>query len=267
MEKKKNSGAHAPDSKSANAKKSSAPKSKSNKTAKETVAKPKLAPVAVLRVECVAGPWLDEKCARFIAVPMEASLYDLHLAILDSVEFDEDFPFHFFTALAPEGARRLVPEDADGNVEPEEIDPDVYEDILVLENTKSTKHFLFYAIGSNYEDWIFRVQQIGEEAAVPEEFYPLVLDDRSEGPNPEQYGSGFDDFAEKSESFTPSERLYADDGDDESLDDDDVMNSFFGSSGNGIGDGEEDDDFFGEDEDGEGGDEDFDDIGGDDDEW
>ena len=220
-----------------------------------------LPPIHTLRVECVSGPWLDEKCVRFIDVPATVSLYDLHIAILDSVEFDEDFPFHFFMAIAPEAAHQLLPEYAE-DISPDEIDPDVYEEMPVFDyaTQAGAKNCLFYAFGSDYDDWVFKVLYIEQAVADPDEFYPLVLESRSEGPNPEQYGSGFDDFAESRSEFTPSMRGSGS-GDDLSDDEDDGDElSFFGGRDDDDEDGE--DDFFNDDDDSD----DLD-MGDDEDDW
>jgi len=198
----------------------------------------KAATVATLRVECVSGPWLDEKCVRFIQVKDGANLYDLHLAILNSVKFDEEFEFHFFTALSPDAARTLVPDDAD-DIEPEDIDPDIYEELPVLDYAKpKAKSFLHYVFGSEHDDWVFEIRHTGiTSPAVPDEFYPLVMEQYSEGPDPEQYGSGFDDFSEDSKDFMPPPRTFDDeDENDDFAADDGDEDDFFGD------DDEEDDD-------------------------
>lgn len=159
-----------------------------------------------LRITCLTGPWLDDECVRFIEVPERANLYDLHVAIQDAVDFDEEFPFYFFTALALESDRTLIPEGMSAEIEPSELDPDVYEDCPVFDYvTVSAKESLFYVFGSEFDDWVFKIQHTGtSHEALAGEFYPFVLNELSMGPNPEQYGSGFDDFAETDESFQPN---------------------------------------------------------------
>ncbi len=185
-----------------------------------------------VRVTCVAGPWLDDECVRVIDLPEHANLYDLHVAIQDAVDFDEEFPFHFFTALAPEAARMMIPEGLQPDVDPADFDPDVYEDFPVFAHVKANaKRSLFYVFGSEYDDWIFKIQHTGtSHAPVEGEFYPLVCDALSIGPNPEQYGSGFDDFAEDEAAFRPRPRVGggADFDRDEDPDADDSVGGFFG---------------------------------------
>jgi len=141
-------------------------------------------------------------------VPDTASLYDLHVAIQDAVQFDDEFPFYFFTAISPTAKRGMIPAELDDGFEPENIDTDVYEDIGAMGLVQSSaRKSLFYAFTSAYDDWIFKVQSTGEVSEpAAGEFYPLVLDELSIGPNPEQYGSGFDDFAESGDEFKPRQR-------------------------------------------------------------
>lgn len=182
-----------------------------------------------LRVTCVTGPWLDNECVRFIEMPALANLYDLHVAIQDAVDFDEEFPFYFFTALAPESGRFLIPEDWPVDVAPADLDPDVYEDCPVFDYvTPNAKESLFYSFGSGFDDWVFKVQHTGiAHAATKGEFYPLVLNEISVGPDPEQYGSGFDDFAETEEEFQPDARPVSD-TDFNRDDEDSSEDNFFG---------------------------------------
>ncbi len=196
-----------------------------------------------IRVTCVSGPWLDSECVRFIDMPSTANLYDLHVAIQDAVEFDEEFPFYFYTAIAPDGSRSMLPADLAADVEPLEIDADVYEDVPVFDFVKSgAKKSLFYIFTSEYDDWVFKVQHTGEtHDAVKGEFYPLALLDLAIGPNPEQYGSGFDDFAETDEEFHPRTRL-ANDADYSPDDEKEEEDGLFGFSDDDDDDDEDESD-------------------------
>lgn len=161
-----------------------------------------------LRITCVSGPWLEGECVRYIDVPNTANLYDLHVAIQDAVQFDDEFSFYYFMAVSPTAKRSMVPAELDDGFEPETIDTDVYEDIVAMDMVRAAaRKSLFYAFTSAYDDWVFKVQPTGEVSEPVEgEFYPLVLDELSIGPNPEQYGNGFDDFAESEEEFKPRQR-------------------------------------------------------------
>jgi hypothetical protein len=128
------------------------------------------------------------------------------VAIQDAVQFDDEFKFHYYAALTPDGARTMIPDVGPANFDPEEVDTDVYEDIPVLDHVKAgAKKALFYVFLSEYDDWVFKVQHTGEvHPAFEGEFYPLVVESLSIGSDPEEYGSGFDDFAEADEHFQPA---------------------------------------------------------------
>ena len=205
--------------------------------------------ISRLRVTCVSGPWLDDECVRFIDVPPTANLYDLHVAIQDAVEFDEEFPFYFYVALSPEGSRSMLPADLAIDVEPQAIDPDVYEDIPLSDFVKpGAKKSLFYIFTSEFDDWVFKVQHTGEtHDAIKDEFYPLAVVELAIGPNPEQYGSGFDDFAETDEEFKPSTR-FGNDADYSPDDEKEEEDGLFGFSDDDDEDEEEEESDEGDDE-------------------
>ena len=49
--------------------------------------------IYTLRVECVFGIYLEHECIRIMEFKEDASLYDLHNAIQDAVDFGRDHPF------------------------------------------------------------------------------------------------------------------------------------------------------------------------------
>ncbi len=221
-----------------------------------------------LRATCVSGPWLDEECVRYIDVPETANLYDLHVAIQDAVQFDDEFKFHYFVALAPDGEREPIPAADSADFDPDVIDTDVYEDLLVLDHVKAgARKALFYVFLSEYDDWVFKIQHTGEShEPVEGEFYPLVVESLSVGPDPEEYGSGFDDFAESDEDFKPF-RIRPGEADfnpdDENESDNDAAFGFGDDDDDEDGDDEEDD----EEEDGDAGDDEDEEGGDDEDRW
>lgn len=185
-----------------------------------------------LRVTCVAGPHYDEPCVRFIEIGERANLYDLHVAIQDAVEFDDQLDFVFFTAKSHRSKRSYFPE----GVDPDDgVDVDIYEDLLLAEALKlcDSKQSLYYLYSLD-EEWIFEVvREPGEKEADPDELYPLVLDEDSVGPDPLQYGADMDDYADPDEALEyesgrqndlDDARYYRDD-DDEDDDDDDIRRS------------------------------------------
>lgn len=219
--------------------------------------------INTLRTVCVSGPWLDDECVRFIDIEDTANLYDLHVAIQDAVQFDDEFPFYFYTAISPDATRTLIPEDLD--VDDDNLDTDAYEDLRALDHIKpGAKTALYYVFKSEDGDWVFKIQHTGTtHKPAKGEFYPLVLDAKSIGPNPEQYGSGFDDFAESEDEFRPSAKRGRGDADydrDEDFFDDDAEmdedspnyflgpddeddNESYGYDGGNFDDGDDNDDW------------------------
>lgn len=171
--------------------------------------------VTRLRVTCMEGPWLDDKCVRYIDVTNNANLYDLHIAILDSICFDDEMKFsYFFTEELDDLCdREYIPEDFDGT-DYDEFDTDVYEDMLVSKYARKDIPFgFFYVYKLDVDEWIFQIEVTDDKPEYDEKtFYPITIDSLSEGPNPEQYGSGFDDYSEDPEHFSPQGRaMYGND--------------------------------------------------------
>jgi hypothetical protein len=54
--------------------------------------------ILTLTIECIWGAYLKEPCIRVIEIEENASLYDLHDAIQDAVNFGRDHPFEFYLA-------------------------------------------------------------------------------------------------------------------------------------------------------------------------
>ena len=60
--------------------------------------------IITLKVECIWGLHLEEDCVRVIEIDFRASLNDLHDAIQDAVDFDDDHLFEFFAGRTPGSA-------------------------------------------------------------------------------------------------------------------------------------------------------------------
>ena len=201
--------------KTTTAKKPAAPKAAAPAPVKVEPPKPENPKVIRLRVTCMEGPWLDDKCIRYIDVTSNANLYDLHIAILDSICFDDEMKFSFFFAEELDDLcdREYIPEDFDGT-DYDEFDTDVYEDMLVRKYArKDIPYDFFYVYKLDVDEWIFQIEVTDDEPEYDEKtFYPITIDSLSEGPNPEQYGSGFDDYSEDPEHFSPHGRaMYGND--------------------------------------------------------
>lgn len=175
--------------------------------------KKKTAKLHRLRISLVSGPWTDgEECVRFVDVEDRACLYDLHEAIQEAVEFDNEHQFFFFQA-EPDGTdRESVPPELGPEPDRKKLDCDVYEEINAAASIPGTGlRSLFYAYLSDGGDWIFEVQDTGTGGdPIPGATYPLQVDSLSSGPNPTQYGHDFDDYAEEEDAFSPRRARDAD---------------------------------------------------------
>lgn len=195
--------------------------------------------VTRLRVTCMEGPWLDDKCVRYIDVTTNANLYDLHIAILDSICFDDEMKFSFFFTEELDDLcdREYIPEDFDGS-DYDEFDTDVYEDMLISKYARKDIPFGFYYVYKlDVDEWIFQIEVTDDKPEYDEKtFYPITVDSLSEGPNPEQYGSGFDDYSEDPEHFSPQSRAMY--GNDE-YNTDDEYDGFFDDERDPWGNGDE----------------------------
>lgn len=192
-----------------------------------------------LRVSLVSGPWTDgEECVRYIDFPAGACLYDVHEAIQEAIEFDNEHPFYFFEADADGSDRQSVPPQIGTEPDRKTLDCDIYEEIKASECVPdSAGRALFYAYMSEGGEWVFQIELAGSSptAQFPVSSYPLQIDSLSCGPNPTQYGHDFDDYAEEEDAFQPRRHR----GVEEGWDDGDEM----------LFDEEEDDPFGGGDED------------------
>jgi len=91
-----------------------------------------MAKIWTLKVSLVSGPGFNgEECTRFIEVEDSANLYDLHVAIMDAIHFEDDQPFAFFHAGRTPSRRSYIPKGV--NPDSGEVDSDIYEDILIGE--------------------------------------------------------------------------------------------------------------------------------------
>ena len=199
-----------------------------------------------LRISLVSGPWADgEECVRYVDFPERSCLYDLHEAIQEAVGFDDEHPFHFFSAEADGTGREGVPPQVGAHPDRATVDCDVYEDVPAVQSIPDSGiRGLFYAYLSEGGDWIFRVERTGESGPpIPGAPYPLQVESLSSGPNPTQYGHDFDDYAEEEDAFDPPRRDAAAAGRDPGEDllfDEDEDDPFGDREGDGGDDGGDD---------------------------
>lgn len=143
--------------------------------------------IITLKVECIWGIHLEEDCVRVIEIDSKASLNDLHDAIQDAVDFDDDHLFEFFAGRTPRQRKIVYVEDLDYETGADRMSEITLDMVFPL--PKDCKLYYNFDFGDN---WIFK---IGKTRKSPKESeagvkYPRVIE--KIGPNPPQYGS-YDD--------------------------------------------------------------------------
>lgn len=133
-----------------------------------------------LRVECIAGSYLEEECVRTIEINSKSSLYDLHDAIQNAVDFDRDHLFEFFAGRTYR-SRTVVFDDDPGD------GFDTYSKLKlgrVYPLPKSCKLYYLFDFG---DSWYFEIRKSRKKPTEPQPGvkYPRVVE--AIGPNPEQY--------------------------------------------------------------------------------
>lgn len=135
-----------------------------------------------LNVECVSWYFLEEPCIRVIEIHDHASLYDLHEAIQDAVDFDRDHPFGFYVANSAStyAKKRWIGSNEDwGRAEAEMMDTEL-KSIYPLGRQKL---YYLFDFGDN---WLFEIRKArGAKKSEPGVTYPRVIE--SIGPDPDQY--------------------------------------------------------------------------------
>ena len=141
--------------------------------------------ILTLKVECEWGSYLQEECIRFLEIDSHASLYDLHLAIQDAVNFDNDHLFEFYAGRHCRNRKIEFAQDSwdwgweEAGNEYREI---TLEEIYPL--PKGLKLYYHFDFG---DDWIFKIINSRRKPTEPEKGikYPRVI--KKIGSDPEQY--------------------------------------------------------------------------------
>jgi Plasmid pRiA4b ORF-3-like protein len=138
--------------------------------------------ILTLTIECVWGAYLKEECIRVIEIDEEASLYDLHDAIQDVINFGHDHPFEFFLAntSSPHSAKKWLTEK-----EAWEDKEDDFLRIRLIDIWPAGRKKLYYLFDFG-DKWNFEIRKKrGSKEPEPEVTYPRLI--KAIGPNPEQY--------------------------------------------------------------------------------
>jgi hypothetical protein len=131
--------------------------------------------VITLRVECIFGIYIEEECIRTIDIQSDATLYDLHRIIQESVAFDDDHLFEFY-AGRHERNRKMSFGDSEENLDTS------LDEIYPLE--KGLKLYYLFDFG---DSWTFKISKSRRKPKPPEDgvTYPVVTE--RIGKNPVQY--------------------------------------------------------------------------------
>lgn len=123
-----------------------------------------------------------EEWSADIEIDSSSTLEQLHFAIQDAVDFDNDHLFTFYVARTDRSRNRKFLDDGDG-----QLDDTTLNELFPLETRKSL--FYWFDFG---DDWIFQVTKTRKSPHDPQQgvVYPRVV--AEEGMKPVQY-PGFDE--------------------------------------------------------------------------
>lgn len=136
-----------------------------------------------LRVECVWGRCLEEECIRVFEMESDSSLYDLHEAIQDAVDFDRDHLFEFYAGRRPRNRKVVFTDSFDWGEMLRTFENLTLEDVYPLD--RGLQLYYLFDFG---DEWLFRIRKSRKKPTEPEPGvqYPRVIE--SIGANPLQYG-------------------------------------------------------------------------------
>jgi len=138
--------------------------------------------IFTLTIECVRGAYLKESCLRAIEIDEKASLYDLHDAIQNAVEFGRDHPFEFFLAnsSSPWTKKQWLTEKDEW-----EDKEDDFCRIRLIDIWPTGRKKLYYLFDFG-DKWTFEIRRKrGSKEPEHGVKYPRLI--KAIGPNPEQY--------------------------------------------------------------------------------
>ena len=141
-----------------------------------------------LTVDCITGNWRKVECIRTIEIESSDSLYDLHEAIQDAIDFGRDHPFEFHAGRNYRNCKVLYYEIDGQKCEYANFNTKL-EDVYPL--PKSCKFYYHFDFG---DDWYFEIRRSRKKPHKPEVGvrYPRVIE--AIGDNPVQYPPLKDDF-------------------------------------------------------------------------
>ncbi|MFA6715222.1 MAG: hypothetical protein WC082_02165 [Victivallales bacterium] len=139
-----------------------------------------------MKVKLVDGAYAEEPCVKYLEVDSKINLYELHLAILEAIDFENDHLFEFFIGRNCRNRSYLLIDEDDFEFDPEEVFFDIRLEGLFTGKPKGMKLIYNFDFGDN---WMFEITKTRCKAKSPEPDteYPRLV--KSEGTNPVQYPS------------------------------------------------------------------------------
>lgn len=133
--------------------------------------------IQTIEIELIEGIYFEQPWSCTIEIPLDYSLEELHLAIQDAVDFDNDHLYEFIVGSNPR-ARSTINVDCQSD--------DIYETTVqkLLESSKGKKVFYYFDFG---DSWLFQLKKSRKKPIMenPDKCYPRVVSEN--GKKPTQY--------------------------------------------------------------------------------
>lgn len=130
-----------------------------------------------LKIKLVFGIYAEEEWEGTLKIDSSSTLEELHDAIQDAVDFDNDHLYEFYIARTERSRERIQFDDDN-----EKVYTNTIESVFPLE--KNRKFFYLFDYGDN---WLFQVTRSRKKpfTAQSRTNYPRLISEQ--GTNPEQY--------------------------------------------------------------------------------
>ena len=133
----------------------------------------------IIKVQLLFGAYAREEWEGIIEIDASSTLEDLHLALQESLDFENDHLYEFYISRTERSYKRIAYNDDNGLVYKKTL-----EDLYPLE--KGHKFFYLFDYG---DSWTFRITKSRKkpQEPVPGIIYPSLIEEK--GVKPEQYPS------------------------------------------------------------------------------
>ena len=133
--------------------------------------------VIELKIELIFTALITEKWTCVIEIKSNSALVELHYAIQDAVNFENDHLYEFYISRTDRSRERTVYDDENGLIYSVSIN-----DVFPLEKDRNLYYMFDYG-----DSWLFKISKTRkrEFPVVNGEKYPKLV--KEEGPKPIQY--------------------------------------------------------------------------------